>query len=489
YRPMIQNELHLSNTVQIGYVTHLTNRVVVVVVTHLNYFSLMPVCCSVRCTLAIMTLLQITLVYMLRVEVSVAIVEMMNDTLSNSTLKHDIKKVSDLSDKVYDWSSETQGWILSAFYYGYIVSQIPGGYLAMRFGGKLVLGFAVLLSSVSTLPSPTGSRAGRPLCDCTGPCFPAVHHIWSQWAPAHEQSRFINLAHSGSSFGTVISFVLSGLICYHLGWSYSFYIFGSLGIAWCLVWSQLVSDAPETHRTISDAERDYIISSRLKQASTQQQSIPWESILKSSAVWAIIAGYLSGIFIFYTLIAVLPTYMQNIFQLTIQQNGFLSALQLMPGFLFQNIAAVIADYMKKTGKFSTSFLSVLGMITASAFLIAAGYVKHDYKLAVTLLTICITMRFIGASGIMVNDMDIILVLTFKVLYGLAPPYLCDLLTLYQSVRSLRSLAGGHSGSLPSPSGTPSHSPCALFPPFPPSRHFSRSSFSTTTPATHLPLPS
>uniref|UniRef100_A0A4W3IWE5 Major facilitator superfamily (MFS) profile domain-containing protein n=1 Tax=Callorhinchus milii TaxID=7868 RepID=A0A4W3IWE5_CALMI len=404
---------------------------------------------------------------------------------------------------VYDWSSETQGWILSAFYYGYIVSQIPGGYLAMRFGGKLVLGFAVLLSSVSTLPSVRiiqGKEENLETClegvgegRDGGPCFPAVHHIWSQWAPAHEQSRFINLAHSGSSFGTVISFVLSGLICYHLGWSYSFYIFGSLGIAWCLVWSQLVSDAPETHRTISDAERDYIISSRLKQASTQQQSIPWESILKSSAVWAIIAGYLSGIFIFYTLIAVLPTYMQNIFQLTIQQNGFLSALQLMPGFLFQNIAAVIADYMKKTGKFSTALIrkgfACTGMITASAFLIAAGYVKHDYKLAVTLLTICITMRFIGASGIMVNDMDIILVLTFKVLYGLAPPYLCDLLTLYQSVRSLRSLAGGHSGSLPSPSGTPSHSPCALFPPFPPSRHFSRSSFSTTTPATHLPLPS
>eukprot|EP00062_Callorhinchus_milii_P022285 gi/632979943/ref/XP_007906752.1/ PREDICTED: LOW QUALITY PROTEIN: sialin-like [Callorhinchus milii] len=320
-----------------------------------------------------MTLLQITLVYMLRVEVSVAIVEMMNDStaiseiedvtgwpaLSNSTLKHDIKK-----DKVYDWSSETQGWILSAFYYGYIVSQIPGGYLAMRFGGKLVLGFAVLLSSVSTLLVPLAAELGAPCVIALrvlaglaeGPCFPAVHHIWSQWAPAHEQSRFINLAHSGSSFGTVISFVLSGLICYHLGWSYSFYIFGSLGIAWCLVWSQLVSDAPETHRTISDAERDYIISSRLKQASTQQQSIPWESILKSSAVWAIIAGYLSGIFIFYTLIAVLPTYMQNIFQLTIQQNGFLSALQLMPGFLFQNIAAVIADYMKKTGKFSTALI-------------------------------------------------------------------------------------------------------------------------------------
>ncbi len=38
---------------------------------------------------------------------------------------------------MYDWDSETQGWILGSFFYGYILTtQIPGGYLARKYGAK-----------------------------------------------------------------------------------------------------------------------------------------------------------------------------------------------------------------------------------------------------------------------------------------------------------------------------------------------------------------
>lgn len=37
-----------------------------------------------------------------------------------------------------EWDSVTQGTILSSFFYGYILTQVPGGYLAHRHGGKLV---------------------------------------------------------------------------------------------------------------------------------------------------------------------------------------------------------------------------------------------------------------------------------------------------------------------------------------------------------------
>lgn len=36
----------------------------------------------------------------------------------------------------FDWSHDVQGVILSSFFYGYIVTQIPGGYLAATYGGK-----------------------------------------------------------------------------------------------------------------------------------------------------------------------------------------------------------------------------------------------------------------------------------------------------------------------------------------------------------------
>ncbi|CAG8837823.1 35808_t:CDS:1, partial [Racocetra persica] len=39
----------------------------------------------------------------------------------------------------FDWSSTTQGYILSSFFIGYLTTQIVGGALSDRFGGKQVL--------------------------------------------------------------------------------------------------------------------------------------------------------------------------------------------------------------------------------------------------------------------------------------------------------------------------------------------------------------
>ena len=46
------------------------------------------------------------------------------------------------------------GWVLAAFFYGYLVTQIPGGWLAQRVGGKWVFGVGVVMTCVFTLLTP-----------------------------------------------------------------------------------------------------------------------------------------------------------------------------------------------------------------------------------------------------------------------------------------------------------------------------------------------
>ena len=50
------------------------------------------------------------------------------------------------------------GVILSSFFYGYIVTQIPGGWIASRFGGKHLFGLGILLSAILTLLTPWAAR-------------------------------------------------------------------------------------------------------------------------------------------------------------------------------------------------------------------------------------------------------------------------------------------------------------------------------------------
>lgn len=57
-----------------------------------------------------------------------------------------------------EWSKTTQGWVLSAFFYGYLVSQVPCGILAGRFGGKRVMLYGVSLFGVTTLLVPLAAR-------------------------------------------------------------------------------------------------------------------------------------------------------------------------------------------------------------------------------------------------------------------------------------------------------------------------------------------
>ncbi|EFN76999.1 Probable anion transporter 2, chloroplastic [Harpegnathos saltator] len=54
----------------------------------------------------------------------------------------------------FKWNLYLQGWILSAFAFGYFTSQIIGASTASRFGCKTVLMLAVLLWSISTVVTP-----------------------------------------------------------------------------------------------------------------------------------------------------------------------------------------------------------------------------------------------------------------------------------------------------------------------------------------------
>ncbi len=50
------------------------------------------------------------------------------------------------------------GWVLGAFFYGYLFTQIPGGLLATKFGGRWVFGIGIVMTALLTLLTPLAAR-------------------------------------------------------------------------------------------------------------------------------------------------------------------------------------------------------------------------------------------------------------------------------------------------------------------------------------------
>jgi ACS family sodium-dependent inorganic phosphate cotransporter len=62
--------------------------------------------------------------------------------------------------KQYGWDKTLQGTVMSAFFIGYLLTQIAGGWLADRFGGKPVLAGGVVIWSLFTALTPPAAAGG-----------------------------------------------------------------------------------------------------------------------------------------------------------------------------------------------------------------------------------------------------------------------------------------------------------------------------------------
>ena len=180
----------------------------------------------------------------------------------------------------YNWDSKQQGLILGAFYFGSVATQIPGGILAEKYGGKWVFGIGTLSSAIMTLLAPLASKAGFGiLMACRifaglgeGMTYPAMHSMMSKWVPLNERSKYVTLITIGTQFGTIISMALSGPMSAHIIWQSTFYLFGALSCAWFLFWYLLVSNTPQTHPRITRKELDYIVNNIIE---TKNDNLPF----------------------------------------------------------------------------------------------------------------------------------------------------------------------------------------------------------------------
>uniref|UniRef100_A0A8C7YYV3 Solute carrier family 17 member 6b n=1 Tax=Oryzias sinensis TaxID=183150 RepID=A0A8C7YYV3_9TELE len=366
-----------------------------------------------RYIIAIMSGMGFCISFGIRCNLGVAIVGMVN----NSTFHQNGKIII----KEFNWDPETVGMIHGSFFWGYIVTQIPGGYICSRLAANRVFGAAIVLTSTLNMFIPSAARVHygcvifvRILQGLVeGVTYPACHGIWSKWAPPLERSRLATISFCGSYAGAVIAMPLAGILVQYSGWSSVFYVYGCVGIFWYIFWILVSYESPADHPTITDEERCYIEESIGESARLsgpgEKFKTPWKKFFTSMPVYAIIVANFCRSWTFYLLLISQPAYFEEVFGFEISKVGLLSALPHLVMTIIVPLGGQLADHLRSKNILTTTTVRKImncgGFGMEATLLLVVGY-SHSKGMAISFLVLAVGFSGFAISGFNVNHLDI-----------------------------------------------------------------------------------
>lgn len=261
----------------------------------------------------------------------------------------------------YGWSSSVAGLVQSSFFWGYALSQLPGGWLAKIFGGRKVLEIGVVTWSLATalVPFVAGFTPGLILSRILvgigeGVSPSAATDLIARTIPLEERSRAVAVVFGGLSVGSVAGLLLAPPLIQNLGWESVFFIFSLLGIGWYVGFQFLEGQASwvGSRSDVKKAQNSENTSS--KELVDSLKDVPWKAFFQSEAVWAMIYAHFCGSWGHYTCLAWLPTYFSEELNLNLTEAAWVSILPPLASIFVTSIASQIADSLISSGVETTT---------------------------------------------------------------------------------------------------------------------------------------
>ncbi|XP_055920216.1 putative inorganic phosphate cotransporter isoform X2 [Eupeodes corollae] len=420
-----------------------------------NYFILPQ-----RVILSLMGFMAILNAYTMRISLSVAITQLVvakNHTGSGHSegvcMREPVKPGEEVVPHggEYTWSEEHQGLILSSFYWGYIITHIPGGILAEKFGGKWTLCLGILSTAIFTLLTPLAIRMGGSYALIVvrvimgmgeGTTFPALSVLIASWVPLKERSKLGALVLGGGQVGTILGNSISGLLLDAYVWDYTFYFFGGMAVIWFLVFTVLCYSDPGSHPFIKQSEKEYLIREMGSiDRKTDLPPTPWKKIITNAPMLALISAQIGHDWGFYIMVTDLPKYMNDVMQFSIKHNGIYSSLPYLMMWIVSLLSGVFADWfitndiigITKSRKMFTS----IAAIGPAVFIVAASYAGCNRFLVVAFFTIAMGLMGTYYAGMKLNPIDLspnysgtLMAITNGIgsITGIITPYLVGVMT-------------------------------------------------------------
>ena len=269
------------------------------------------------------------------------------------------------------------GTVAGIFFWGYLVLQIPGGYLAHRWSAKRFI--SILLVSWGLCAVGCGlARTGGELCVmrlllgfAEGGVYPATLILLSNWFPRKERARANALWMVCLPLAVIISSPISGWILDRWNWRVMLIAEGALPFLWLAIWIACIDDHPRQARWISAPERKYLEETLRREVTELEPSkrIPyWQAVLRSQ-VLVLLSIYFFFISTQLGYLFWLPSALQQAKRLSNLLVGFLFALPFIVGAISMVVNSHHSDKSRERRHHVAGALGIGGVFLLAAVLI------------------------------------------------------------------------------------------------------------------------
>lgn len=313
--------------------------------------------------------------------------------------------------KEFTMTNLEAGLLMSFFFLGYVLTQIPSSLLYRKYGTRWMVplsilgfsGFTYLIGTVNSIAAIKWLRLGLGMAE--GPSPIGVTTTINNWFPPKEKATAIGFGYVGPTMlAPVIVPPLCVWIMVNFGWRHVFYWFAIPGFIVALSWYLLVKNKPEESPFCSAAEVAHIRDTEELPAAaaiTEKRSPgrfdaflrvkPMKlldtsrSVFVSKNIWGVAFGYMLLIIANNGMLTWIPSYLVSEKHYSFIRMGFMSALPWVGGFLGATVGGWLSDKVFAKRRKPTMLITTLS--TAILMIVLVNAPEDTFLVGLILFTI------------------------------------------------------------------------------------------------------
>jgi ACS family hexuronate transporter-like MFS transporter len=302
------------------------------------------------------------------------------------------------------------GLISSIFFFGYAPFCFIGGWLADKYGPRVVMGAAVAWWSIFTALTAAGAGYVSFLVIRflfgfgEGPQGSVTVKTMRNWFPQRQMGTAVGISQGSTPLGGAIGTPLvAWLLAVSGDWRVPFIVLGVLGILMAIGWWVIVRDTPDVHPWAAKAEADELANNNSSSAAAadpaDQVVEPLGHYLKRPLVLATATAFFGYAWVLYTFLSWFPVYLVEARGVQLKDVAWIGALPWVVGVIGYVLGGVVTDRIAlRTGNPAAARKGMIVFgLTGTALLIAGIGLVSSLVTAVALMSAVVFLLYLTGS--------------------------------------------------------------------------------------------